>query len=78
MKIVVCDDIDVRIGGQVLYFANCYPLFYLPEIMARPFRVEFDGGLYDVTSRGNARDYIFDEDGAREPTDCPGGASLRI
>jgi hypothetical protein len=28
--------------------------------MARPLRVEFDGALYHVTSRGNARDDIFE------------------
>jgi len=46
--------------------------------MARPLRLEFDGAIYHLTSRGNAREDIFDEDGDREPTDCPGGASLRI
>ena len=34
--------------------------------MARPLRVEFDGALYHVTSRGNARRDIFDEDGDRK------------
>ena len=32
--------------------------------MARPLRVEFDGAVYHVTSRGNAREDIFEEDGA--------------
>ena len=27
--------------------------------MARPLRIEFDGGLYHVTSRGNARQDIY-------------------
>ena len=27
--------------------------------MARPLRIEFDGALYHVTSRGNARELIF-------------------
>ena len=27
--------------------------------MARPLRIEFDGVLYHVTSRGNAREAIF-------------------
>jgi hypothetical protein len=31
--------------------------------MARPLRVDFDGALYPVTPRGNARENIFDEDG---------------
>ena len=34
--------------------------------MARPFRVEFDGALYHVTSRGNAREDFFDEDRDRK------------
>jgi len=34
--------------------------------MARPLRLEFDGALYHVTSRGNAREEIFDEDGDRK------------
>jgi hypothetical protein len=43
-----------------------------------PLRLEFDGSIYHLTSRGNPRDYIFDEDADREPTDCPSGTSLRI
>jgi len=27
--------------------------------LARPLRIEFDGALYHVTSRGNAREPIF-------------------
>ena len=27
--------------------------------MARPLRIEFDGALYHVTSRGNVREPIF-------------------
>jgi hypothetical protein len=27
--------------------------------MARPLRIEYDGALYQVTSRGNARKAIF-------------------
>lgn len=32
--------------------------------MARPLRIEFEGGLYHVTSRGNGREdiYLSDED----------------
>lgn len=30
--------------------------------MARPLRVEFDGAVYHVTFRGNAREDIFDDD----------------
>jgi REP-associated tyrosine transposase len=34
--------------------------------MARPLRVEFEGAFYHVTSRGNARQDIFDDDGDRK------------
>ena len=30
--------------------------------MARPLRIEFDGALYHVTSRGNERKLIFKDD----------------
>jgi len=30
--------------------------------MARPLRLQFDGAIYHVTSRGNARDDIFEDD----------------
>ncbi|WP_347989873.1 hypothetical protein [Methylomonas sp. AM2-LC] len=33
--------------------------------MARPLRIELAGGLYHVTSRGNARDDIFLDDDDR-------------
>jgi putative transposase len=33
--------------------------------MARPLRIEFPGALYHVTSRGNARAPIFEDDGDR-------------
>jgi hypothetical protein len=41
-------------------------------MMARPLTLEFDSAIYHVTSRGNAREDIFDEGGDRERTDCPG------
>ena len=34
--------------------------------MARPLRIEYDGALYHVTSRGNDRKPIFKDDGDRE------------
>jgi putative transposase len=34
--------------------------------MARPLRIEFEGAVYHVTSRGNARADIFEDDGDRE------------
>ncbi len=30
--------------------------------MARPLRIEYPGAIYHVTSRGNARSMIFDDD----------------
>ncbi len=34
--------------------------------MARPVRIEFPGALYHVTSRGNRREVIYEEDADRE------------
>ena len=34
--------------------------------MTRPLRIEFAGALYHVTSRGNARQAIYLDDGDRE------------
>src|SRR5437899_12157549 len=34
--------------------------------MARPLRIEYDGALYHVTSRGNERKAIFKDDSDRE------------
>jgi len=34
--------------------------------MARPLRIEYDGALYHITSRGNARKPIFKDDEDRE------------
>ena len=34
--------------------------------MARPLRIEYDGAVYHVTSRGNARKNIFKDDEDRE------------
>lgn len=34
--------------------------------MARPLRIEFEGAVYHVTSRGNAREMIFHDDADRE------------
>ncbi|GAB4491224.1 MAG: hypothetical protein OHK006_24930 [Thermodesulfovibrionales bacterium] len=36
--------------------------------MARPIRIEYDGAVYHVTSRGNARKPIFEEDADRIET----------
>lgn len=34
--------------------------------MARPLRIEFEGGVYHVTSRGNRREDIYGDDTDRE------------
>jgi len=34
--------------------------------MARPLRIEYDGAVYHVTSRGNARKAIYKDDTDRE------------
>jgi len=34
--------------------------------MARPLRLEYEGALYHVTSRGNAREQIFSDEGDRD------------
>ena len=34
--------------------------------MARPLRIEYDGALYHVTSRGNERGPIFNDDSDRD------------
>jgi REP-associated tyrosine transposase len=34
--------------------------------MARPLRIEYPGAVYHITSRGNARNMIFDDDEDRE------------
>jgi putative transposase len=45
--------------GQVLFFAYSFDSFLY---MSRPLRIEYEGALYHVTSRGNAgRDIFVDE-----------------
>ena len=34
--------------------------------MTRPVRIEFDGALYHVTSRGDRREAIYEDDADRE------------
>jgi REP element-mobilizing transposase RayT len=47
--------------------------------MARPLRVQFDGAIYHVTSRGNARKVIFDDDTDRHAfLDCLGKVVQRF
>jgi len=45
--------------------------FAIEPFMARPFRVEFDGALYHVTSRGNAREGIYHDDADRKAFNEP-------
>jgi hypothetical protein len=35
--------------------------------MSRPLRIEFDGALYHVTSRGDRQELIYEDDQDREP-----------
>ncbi len=51
--------------GQTLPFASRCTLCY-SSLMARPLRIEFEGALYHITSRGNARQDIFLDDRDRE------------
>jgi len=47
--------------------------------MARPLRLQFDGAIYHVTSRGNARDDIFDDDADRHAfLECLGNVVQRF
>jgi REP element-mobilizing transposase RayT len=39
---------------------------YTSLAMARPLRIEYDGALYHVTSRGNDRKAIFKDESDRE------------
>jgi len=34
--------------------------------MARPLRIEYPGAIYHITSRGNARENIYQNDSDRE------------
>ena len=54
-----------RVRGQV-FFLGVLLLFVLDLPMARPLRLEFDGAIYYITSRGNALDPIFFTDRDRE------------
>ena len=47
---------------------SCVMIFrvLVETIMARPLRIEFPGAVYHITSRGNARLPIFDDDRDRE------------
>jgi hypothetical protein len=55
--------------GQVLCCHKQYPILPNIEIwkltMARPLRIEFPGGLYHVTSRGDRREEIYLDDADR-------------
>jgi len=52
-------------------FRSCYLnyrcwLFVISLAMARPLRIEYDGALYHVTSRGDDRKPIFKDDSDRK------------
>ena len=51
--------------GNVLSIASlppCLPAARAAGIMSRPLRLEFPGALYHLTSRGDRREPIFDDD----------------
>jgi REP element-mobilizing transposase RayT len=55
----------VTVKGSGLVSCLFYHRMVNVEVMARPLRLQFDGAIYHVTSRGNARADIFDDDGDR-------------
>ena len=58
------DFLQVCLGVRSFYF--WCSLEYSSCRMARPLRIEYDGALYHVTSRGNERKMIFKHDGDRK------------
>jgi putative transposase len=52
-------------GVRSLLLTFCPALTY-EQSMARPLRIEFDGAVYHVTSRGNERKAIFKNDADRK------------
>ena len=52
--------------GKLGLIGACSDEIHPPRLvgayMARPLRIEFDGALYHVTSRGNEREAIFKDD----------------
>jgi len=52
--------------GQVLYLVISPRSVVSASVMARPLRLQFDGAIYHVTARGNAREDIFDDDKDRQ------------
>ena len=55
-------EVDGRIWGQVFFLG----FLRYTVCMARPLRLEFEGAVYHITSRGNALDAIFFADNDRE------------
>jgi len=49
-------------GVRSLHLTTGAPYSMVPRCMARPLRIEYDGALYHVTSRGNNRKPIFRDD----------------
>ena len=52
--------------GSSLYSRQSFFLILVSIAMARPLRIEYNGALYHVTSRGNERKPIFKDDGNRD------------
>ena len=52
----------LRFGQQPVVSCIPYTLCGNNPLMARPLRIEYSGSVYHITSRGNARQDIFDDD----------------
>jgi REP element-mobilizing transposase RayT len=53
--------VGIRVNGVRSFIVARAPMRY-PFAMARPLRIEFAGALYHVTSRGNRREPIYEDD----------------
>ena len=51
--------------GQVLHYDICGIVCYT-VVMARPLRIEYAGALYHITSRGDRRESIYEDDDDRK------------
>jgi hypothetical protein len=47
-----------RSAGSVLTFVHFPKNLSWPKQMARPLRLEFAGAVYDMTSRGDGREWL--------------------
>ena len=60
---------SLPVFGVIFAVRSCLLTFFTlecyPDFMARPLRIEFEGALYHVTSRGDKRRAIFLDDADR-------------